>query len=58
MSKFIEVHIDGRGLIINAERVVCVEQNTKGKAVAFTDKTDYSALDETYEEVRSMLMEE
>ena len=58
MSKFIEVHIDGRGLIINAECVACVKQDTNGKAFVFMDKTGYSALGETYEEIRNMLMED
>ena len=58
MSKFIEVHIDGRGLIINAERVICVKQDKNGRAFVFMDETSYDALDETYEEIRSMLMED
>ena len=58
MSKFIEVHIDGRGLIINAECVACVKQDKNGKAFVFMYNTGYSTLDETYEEIRSMIMEE
>ena len=59
MSKFIEIHADGSKCILNVDFIDRVIRDKGGRAIIYMTNTAFSYLtDETYEEVRSMIMEE
>lgn len=59
MSKFIEIHADGSKGILNVDFIDRVIRDKGGRAIIYTTNPAFSYLtDETYEEIRSMIMEE
>lgn len=59
MSKFIEIHANGSECLLNVDFIDRVTRANSGEAIIYTINPAFSYLtDETYEEIRSMIMEE
>lgn len=62
MAKFIEVHLEGRPIMVNLDYVEEIEKANNGKCTIYqsfncpdASEQDYIKPDETYDEVRLMI---